>query len=364
MKILILNSILYTPNGEVHRVKSIKDTMIYNMCIGFKANGHDITLAAAEEYEPIEDRNYDFEVLFFKSVMRSLFKPRALPFSLSLARYLIKNHHKFELVISSEVFSFPSLFAALICKKKTVIWHELALHPSFFFKLPSKFWYNIVCKLFIKNVLVIPRSISSRKFIMQYCNRVSPICVEHGINLDKFEYSREKNNYFTYVGQLIPRKNVEYIINVFAQYIFQTKNDVKLILCGNGSSEESLHRHVKKLGIEDKVEFKGKLNHLDLNKTIMMSHGCLIATKQDNNMVSIPESIVSGTPILTNTIPTNSYIIKEEYLGIVKDNWGTEDLQHIFNNSVLVDNCIAYRDKLSTKYTSQMIVTIFNKQNN
>lgn len=364
MKILILNSILYTPNGEVHRVKSIKDTMIYNMCLGCKANGHEVTLAAAEEYEPIEDRNYDFEVLFFKSVMRSLFKPRALPLSLSLARYLIKNHHKFDLIISSDVFSFPSLFASLICKHKTVIWHELALHPSFLFKIPSWFWYNVVCRLFIKNVLVIPRSISSRKFIMQYCNRVSPICVEHGINLEKFEYSREKENYFTYVGQLIPRKNVEYIITAFAKYILQTKCDVKLVLCGNGPLEDNLRRLVKTLRIEDRVEFKGKLNHLDLNKVIMKSHGCLIATKQDNNMVSIPESIVSGTPILTNTIPTNSYIIKMEDLGIVKDDWGTEDLKRLFNNSVLVDNCIAYRNKLSTKYTSQMLVTIFNKQNN
>ena len=28
--------------------------MIYNMCLGFKRLGHDVTLAAAEEYAPAE----------------------------------------------------------------------------------------------------------------------------------------------------------------------------------------------------------------------------------------------------------------------------------------------------------------------
>lgn len=48
MKVLILNPILFTAdNNVIPQVKSIKDTMIYNMCLGFKRLGHDVTLAAA-----------------------------------------------------------------------------------------------------------------------------------------------------------------------------------------------------------------------------------------------------------------------------------------------------------------------------
>ena len=55
MKVLILNPILFTAdNNVIPQVKSIKDTMIYNMCLGFKRLGHDVTLAAAEEYAPAE----------------------------------------------------------------------------------------------------------------------------------------------------------------------------------------------------------------------------------------------------------------------------------------------------------------------
>lgn len=361
MKILVLNSILYTPNGYIHRVKSIKDTMIYNMCLGFKANGHEVTLAAAKEYEPTEDRDYDFEVLFFKSTFRYLFKPTVLPFSVSLLKYLIKHHSKYDLIISSEVFSFPSLFASIVCPKKTVIWHELALHPSLLFKLPSKVWYNVVCRLFIKNVLVVPRSVNAKIFISQYCNRVSPQCVEHGINLNKFQYSTEKDNYFTYVGQLIQRKSVDYIIKVFSEYLRIRKSDEKLIICGGGILESSLKKLTEELKIEDNIVFAGLLNHYDLNSIIKKSRGCLIATKQDNNMVSIPESIASGTPILTNTVPTNSYIVKDNNLGIVKDNWGADDLISLRENTKYIDNCVTYRDKLSMEYASRMLVKIFER---
>ena len=44
MRILILNPILYTAESNaIPTVSSIKDTMIYNLCLGFKQLGHDIT---------------------------------------------------------------------------------------------------------------------------------------------------------------------------------------------------------------------------------------------------------------------------------------------------------------------------------
>ena len=66
MRILILNQILYTAdNNTIPVVSSIKDTMIYNMCLGFVDAGHTVTLAAAEDYKPKAIEAYDFEVRFF-----------------------------------------------------------------------------------------------------------------------------------------------------------------------------------------------------------------------------------------------------------------------------------------------------------
>ena len=75
MNILFLNAILFTPEkGVIPKMKSIKDTMIYNMCLGAKKLGHHVTLVASADYKPIEKEEYDVEVLFFKSNFRKKHK--------------------------------------------------------------------------------------------------------------------------------------------------------------------------------------------------------------------------------------------------------------------------------------------------
>ena len=61
MKILVVNPILFSGNGNVlPKVDTIKDTMIYNMCLGFKSLGHHVTLLAVEDYKRINDEKYYF----------------------------------------------------------------------------------------------------------------------------------------------------------------------------------------------------------------------------------------------------------------------------------------------------------------
>ena len=73
MNILVINPILYTCEGwNIPRVKSIKDTMIYNMCRGFKSLGHKVTLCAAKEFMPSDSEEYEFDVVWHNSSIRCL----------------------------------------------------------------------------------------------------------------------------------------------------------------------------------------------------------------------------------------------------------------------------------------------------
>lgn len=93
MKILILNSILFTAETDIPQVKTIKDTMIYGVCMGFVKLGHQVTLAAANEYRPIREEDYDFDVRFFSSDYTKLCKPSVLPYSKTMKRYQIGRAH-------------------------------------------------------------------------------------------------------------------------------------------------------------------------------------------------------------------------------------------------------------------------------
>lgn len=364
MKVLILNPILFTAdNNVIPKVKSIKDTMIYNMCLGFKQLGHDVTLAAAEEYAPAEKEAYDFEILFFKSDFKRIFPPAMLPLSSNLWKYLKRENTRYDLIISSELFSFQSLFTACLCPRKTIIWHELALHPRKLHKLPSKIWYNFIAPLFMRKMLVVPRSEAAYDFIKRYHKKTTPECVEHGVNSEKFKMSAEKSDFFIVISQLLERKNIASIITKFAELLKTERyKDFALYIIGQGPMEEKLKMQTAGLNLQNKIIFTGFLPHSTMREYTAHAKALLIDTLQDNNMVSIPETLVCGTPVITNSIPTNSHIINRHRLGIVKNNWNEKDLMEIIdNNSFYVKNCIGYRDNLTNVHSAQLLTDIYKK---
>ncbi len=362
MNILILNPILFTAdNNTIPKVDSIKDTLMYSMCLGYKSLGHNVTLVAASDFKPQLHEVYDFEILFFKSILKKVCLPSVLPYPKGLYSWLKKNHSKYDLIVSSEVFQFTTLFASIICPKKTIVRQELAMHQQKLHQIPSKVWHNTIVSIFINKVkAIVPCSVPAQIFIRRYAKNVSDELVEHGINVDKFEYSRDKKPQIISSSQLIARKNISGIIEKFYKF---TKIDgyenVNLLIAGRGELREELELQVVNLELQDRIEFLGFMSQVDLSKKVRESYMFLINTTQDNNMVSIPESIVSGTPLLTNTVPYSSEYVKLNNLGIVKDDWDEYDIKYLIdNNEQYIERCINYRGKLTNKYIAGRLISI------
>ena len=361
MKILILNPILYTTESyPIPKVKSIKDCMIYSLGLAFWSLGHTVTLIAAKDYQPELHEDYDFNIIFMKKEFKNLL-PATFPVLPQLPAYLKKEGKSFDLIISSEVLAFHSLVSVIFCKKNTLVWQELNIHNRIFHKIPSKVWYNTIGRLFFRNTFIIPRSESAYHFIRQFCHTVSPIPVDHGVNLKKFVFHEKKEKQFIVAAQLIKRKNIDYIVWQFSAFVQKYPQEkYKLIIAGRGPEEEYLKFLVKELNIESAVHFMGFLTHEELNKQISQSIAFLIATEKDLNMVSIPESIVSGTPILSNTIPALSSFIVKNGLGICKDHWGIKELEiMIEDQQKFIINCIQKRDDLSSENSAKKMIDAY-----
>lgn len=353
MKILIMNPILYTSETDnIPRVTSIKDTMIYALCMGFVKNGDEPVLAAAEPYKPVREEEYPFQVMWFSCACTAIWKPRCFPLLKGLGRYLSRHKQEYDYIISSEVFSMLTLSGVIHAREKIIIWHELGAHNRMLKKFPSRFWYHIVTRLFMRSIPVVPRSEQAAVFIGQFCNRVLPLKIDHGVDLDKINCSREKEKYFVVLSQLIERKHIDGIITSFARFQkTETGADWELRIIGDGNQRERLQQQVKSLELLSKVQFYGKLSHEQLMPVLAKATALLINTDRDNSMVSIVESIAAGTPIVTTSVPFNSAYIKSEKLGIVKDGWNEIELEEICRNSeIYVLNCIRYREKLSNEY--------------
>jgi 1,2-diacylglycerol 3-alpha-glucosyltransferase len=365
MRILMINQILHTAeNGVIPQRNTIKDTMIYSMCLGFLKNGHIVTLLAAEEYRPTDIENYPFEIKFFKSVLKKLFPPSIFPFSFELCEFIKENKNRYDLVVSSETFAFGTLFASIYCPKKTIVWQELTDHQKKFHHIPSKLWHWFIAPIFVSRVVkVIPRSKPAYDFISRYVRNATPTIVDHGIDAEQFLISEKKKRQIISSSQLIARKNVEGIIDTFSR-LHQMENyaDIELIIAGKGSEEQALKDKVVLLGLTEAVIFVGYLDHKTLNQYIRESMAFLVNTRQDLNMVSIPESIVSGTPILTNLVPASAGYISKNNLGIVKDNWRESELKKIIDTyNEFSKNCRKYRNKLTNVYSAKSIIDIYEQ---
>ena len=357
MKVLIANLILYTnKTKELAKVNTIKDTMIYDLCLGFQKAGVDVTLAACADYKPVVDEQYPFEIKWLDSKLKNIFPLHALPYCPGIKK-LVKQEH-YDLIITSDVLSLGSLMLAVHSPENLIVWQELATHSHIFKGIASRVWYGVITRIFFRNTLIVPRSIEAKNFISQFCHNVKDTLVDHGVNLEKFTPCEVKQKQFAVSARLIASKQIEKTIDAFAAFLNKYDNEYKLYIMGDGEERLSLESQVKSLGISENVVFTGHLSHDRLIEILKISQAMLVYTRHDNNMLSIVESIAVGTPIITTSVPYNSSYIRANELGIVDDNWNEETLKQIVSSDKYIKNCLDYRQTLSTLNRAEIFMDI------
>lgn len=362
MKIIVINPILFTPEkGIIPRVQTIKETMIYDLCMAYHRAGHEVTLLAAADYRPSREEVYDFEVLFFKSVWKRIFQPSLLPFMPGVWRYLRKRRKSVDMVLASESFSVPSLMAALVMPRKTVIWQELGVHNRKMKSIPSHVWYNVVARCFMRRSWVIPRSYVAQRFIGRYMPRVgAPI--GHGVKSEFSEASTVKRNQFLTVGQLIPRKNIASIMKKFDAFLtkYPEHDDYVLYIAGDGVLRDNYTRQIAQMGREGQIVLLGKLPHKELFRYYRESKASLFDSLRELNMLAIMESVSLSTPVVTNRVPFDSEVVEKEQLGIARDNWDEDDLACVIaKNDCFSANCRSYARSITVDAVARRIIESF-----
>ena len=249
-------------------------------------------------------------------------------------RAWLKQHSaEYDIVIASETFQISSLIAAGVCKSKLLIWQEMDRHQRLLFKLPSKFWHNVIVPTFMGQVTIVPRSEPAKRFMSRYSRHMSDVIVDHGTDAHTLYPSDHVENAFIVVSQLVKRKSVDSIITKFARLVSQEPyHNYRLDIIGDGDQMQELKQLASKLGIEKNVVFHGFLSHERLAEPLRHALALLVDTSNDLNMVTIAEAITSGTPVVTNTKPSTASFIAANGLGVVRDDWDENDLIEVINN--------------------------------
>ncbi|MEN3007939.1 glycosyltransferase family 4 protein [Pseudothermotoga sp.] len=138
---------------------------------------------------------------------------------------------------------------------------------------------------------------------------VKPIhVIPTGIDVDSFEKSpsfdvrhrhgiSKNTKLLLYVGRLAKEKNVAFLLHVLKN-LLDRKNDVHLILVGDGPERTQLEEEAKQLEVEDRVTFTGAIARETLVNYYRQADVFTFASTTETQGLVVLESLASGTPVV------------------------------------------------------------------
>ena len=166
----------------------------------------------------------------------------------------------------------------------------------------------------LDNADVVTSSCSRAAIFVQKADRRRRILVVHShTDTDKFDYHntspaavkkmREKLGLSTngtvalFAGKLTIEKNLEFVLTAFAKYISPADN-IQLLLVGDGTETDYLHRLCRTLKIDDRVFFTGAVAN-SIMPSIYSSCDIYVCSSEDSMMsMSFVEAMSCGLPVL------------------------------------------------------------------
>ena len=120
-------------------------------------------------------------------------------------------------------------------------------------------------------------------------------------------------NMVLYVGRLVYHKGVEYLINS-AKYV-----DAKYVIVGTGPKEAELKRHARKVGVEDKVIFAGKVPYDRLPEYYAATDVFVLPSVSRLEAFGIVtmEAMATAKPVIVSDIPGVNEVIEDGVHGFL-----------------------------------------------
>lgn len=100
------------------------------------------------------------------------------------------------------------------------------------------------------------------------------------------------------VGNLIPRKRVDMLMQAFAQ-LDGPLSDTRLLVIGQGPERDTLGALASRLGVADRVDFQGGLDHTQIAQRFAACDVFALASAQETFGVVLIEAMAAGLPVVS-----------------------------------------------------------------
>ncbi len=211
---------------------------------------------------------------------------------------------------SWQLFSAPVIWLAWIRKTPVIVNYRGGEAPQYFSR--SMPWIRPTMKRAVK--IVVPSRYLEKVFSDYgfHCEVIPNI-----INLERFvpndAISSKSDSRFT----LIVTRNLEAIYGlptaIKALALAAEKiPTIELLIAGTGPEKERLENLSKRLDVDDKVRFVGRLGPGEIEKFYQGADIMLNPTTVDNMPNSILEALASGVPVISSNVGGVPYMVEHE----------------------------------------------------
>ena len=164
------------------------------------------------------------------------------------------------------------------------------------------FWVSDSCF----NDFIFKKSFKSKSDVLN--NIISIEDLEKKIDKDREKYEYD----VVYCGRLTEQKNPMRMIDIFEKLKLKKQN-VKIVVCGNGDLFDDFKNEIKNRGLEDNVQMLGFVaNPFDI---IFHSKIMILTSYFEGTPMTALESLALGTPIVSTNIDGMKKLITNGYNG-------------------------------------------------
>lgn len=189
-------------------------------------------------------------------------------------------------------------------------------------KVPLNIYYRILFKRLIHGIIVNAGPIKEELVKTAFIDQKKIHIVYNGLDTIKMDAAMKSRGSkpfdFTIVtsGELVPRKGHEFIIKSFALFLRENPNiNAGLIVMGKGRQEGKLKAIAEKMGIQQRVIFKGFMD----NPYPLVSTADLFVSASDNEGISnsLLEAMYMGIPVVTTPAGGSQEVVKDRENGFL-----------------------------------------------
>lgn len=168
--------------------------------------------------------------------------------------------------------------------------------------------------------IIVSNSVNGERYWAKRCQNTHRRVIPNGVPLSEIEKIKaydlsglgikSKQKIILYVGQLLDRKNIHFLIHALTDV--RKVFDVAGVLCGDGPERDELVELADKLGITENVYFMGQVVNEQVWALMKSADVFVFLSANEGCPNAVLEAMACGCPLVVSDIPAHKEILDEQ----------------------------------------------------